>query len=141
MVYAGSKLALSNQAENTALWELCGVSGSVDVEDHGYLPMDRLLARHKAIQQTLAKKHLQQGQLVLYDITSTYFEGAYSESQIVLFGYNRDGKKGHEQIVLGLLCNARGCPVGGRSLRAIPRTPKRWSLRSKNCGGTMGWRR
>jgi transposase len=112
VVYAGSKLALSNQAKNTALWELCGVSGWVDVEQHCYFPMDRLLARQKAIQQTLAKKHLRNGHLVLYDITSTYLEGAYRESQIVLFGYNRDGKKAHEQVVVGLLCNAQGCPVG-----------------------------
>ncbi len=112
VVYAGSKLALSNQWKNTALWELCGVAGPVDVEEHCYLPMDRLLERQRAIQRTLASKHLQNGHLVLYDITSTYFEGAYLESQIVLFGYNRDGKKGHEQVVLGLLCNAEGCPVG-----------------------------
>lgn len=112
IVYAGSKLALSNQWKNTALWELCGVDGPVDVEEHCYLPMDRLLERQKAIQRTLASKHLQNGHMVLYDITSTYFEGAYLESEIVLFGYNRDGKKGHEQVVLGLLCNAEGCPVG-----------------------------
>jgi transposase len=112
VVYAGSKLALSNQWKNTALWELCGVEGPVDVEEHCYLPMDRLLERQHAIQRTLASKHLRNGHLVLYDITSTYFEGAYVESEIVLFGYNRDGKKGHEQVVLGLLCNAEGCPVG-----------------------------
>jgi transposase len=112
VVYAGSKLALSNQWKNTALWELCGVDGPVDVEKHCYLPMDRLLERQRAIQRTLASKHLKNGHLVLYDITSTYFEGEYLESQIVLFGYNRDGKKGHEQVVLGLLCNAEGCPVG-----------------------------
>lgn len=112
IVYAGSKLALSNQWKNTTLWELCGVTGAVDVEEHCYLPLDRLLERQKAIQRTLASKHLQNGHLVLYDITSTYFEGAYAESQIVLFGYNRDAKKGHEQVVLGLLCNAEGCPVG-----------------------------
>ncbi len=112
VVYAGSKLALSNQWKNTALWELCGVDGPVDVEEHCYLPMDRLLERQRAIEHTLASKHLQNGHLVLYDITSTYFEAAYLESQIVLFGYNRDGKKGHEQVVLGLLCNAEGCPVG-----------------------------
>ena len=112
VVYAGSKLALSHQAKNTALWELCGVHGRVDVEDHCYRPMDRLLARQKAIQQHLAEKHLPNGHLVLYDITSTYFEGAYAQSEIVLFGYNRDGKPGHEQVVLGLLCNAQGCPVG-----------------------------
>jgi transposase len=112
VVYAGSKLALSHQWKNTTLWELCGVEGPVDVEVHCYLPMDRLLERQRAIQRTLASKHLKNGHLVLYDITSTYFEGAYVESEIVLFGYNRDGKKGHEQVVLGLLCNAEGCPVG-----------------------------
>lgn len=112
VVYAGSKLALSHQAKNTALWELCGVEGGVDVETHCYQPMDRLLERQKAIQQRLARQHLQHGHLVLYDITSTYFEGAYAQSDLVLFGYNRDGKQGHEQIVLGLLCNPQGCPVG-----------------------------
>ena len=75
IVYAGSKLALSNQAKNTALWELCGVPGEVDVEKHCYQPMDRLLERQKAIQRTLASRHLQEGHLVLYDITSSYFEG------------------------------------------------------------------
>jgi transposase len=112
VVYAGSKLALTNQAKNSALWELCGVPGEVDVEDHCYKPMDRLLERQKAIQKALAKKHLRNGHVVLYDITSSYFEGAYADSDIVLFGYNRDGKKGHEQVVLGLLCDERGCPVG-----------------------------
>ncbi len=112
VVYAGSKLALSNQWKNTALWEMCGVHGPVEVEEHCYLPMDRLLERQRAIQRTLAGKHLKNGHLVFYDITSTYPEGAYPESQIVLFGYNRDGKKGHEQVVLGLLCGAEGCPVG-----------------------------
>ena len=112
IVYAGSKLALSNRWKSTALWELCGITGPVDVEKHCYLPMDRLLERQKAIQRTLAGQHLQNGHLVLYDITSTYFEGAYKDSDIVLFGYNRDGKKGHEQVVIGLLCNAQGCPVG-----------------------------
>ena len=112
VVYAGSKLALSHQANSSALWDLCGVTGTVDVEDHCYQPMDRLLERQPAIQRALAKKHLQNGHVVLYDITSTYFEGAYEQSDIVLFGYNRDGKRGHEQVVLGLLCDARGCPVG-----------------------------
>jgi transposase len=112
VVYAGSKLALSNQWKNSALWDLCGVMGDVDVEDHCYQPMDRLLERQNAIQKALAKKHLQNGHVVLYDITSSYFEGAYELSDIVLFGYNRDGKHGHEQVVLGLLCDHRGCPVG-----------------------------
>lgn len=112
ILYAGSKLSLSHQWKSTVLWELCGVSGPVDVEDHCYEPMDRLLDRQKAIQKALAAKHFREGCLVLYDITSSYLEGAYEKSEIVLFGYNRDGKRGHEQICLGLLCNEQGCPVG-----------------------------
>lgn len=112
VVYAGSKLALSNQWKNTALWELCGVPGPVDVDAHCYAPMDRLLARQGAIEKTLAAKHLKEGRLVLYDITSSYFEGEYADSELVLFGYNRDGKRGHEQMVVALVCNEEGCPVG-----------------------------
>ncbi len=62
--------------------------------------------------RALAKKHLQNGHLVLYDITSSYLEGEYEASEIVGFGYNRDGKRGHEQVVIGLICNEQGCPVG-----------------------------
>jgi len=112
IVYAGSKLALSHQGPNTALWELCGVEGKIDVDKHCYEVMDRLLERQPAIQRALAKKHLQDGHLVLYDITSSYFEGEYEASEIAAFGYNRDGKRGHEQMVIGLICNEEGCPVG-----------------------------
>lgn len=112
VVYAGSKLSLCNHWEDSALWDLAGVVARPDVERHCYLPMDRLLERQKSIQKTLAAKHLQNGHLVLYDITSSYLEGAYENSELVDFGYNRDGKKGHEQIVIGLLCSAEGCPVG-----------------------------
>ena len=112
IVYAGSKLALSHQGPNTALWELCGVEGKVDVDKHCYEVMDRLLERQPAIQRALAEKHLQNGHLVLYDITSSYLEGEYDASEMVAFGYNRDGKRGHEQVVIGLICTEQGCPVG-----------------------------
>lgn len=112
ITYAGSKLSLCHQQDNTSLWELCGIEGKLDVEKHCYHPLDELLERQGAIQKKLAKKHLDHGQLVLYDITSSYLEGEYTESELVAFGYNRDGKKGHEQIVIGLLCNRKGCPVG-----------------------------
>jgi hypothetical protein len=112
VVNAGSKLALSNQWKNTTLWEQAGVTGPVDVDKHCYAPMDRLLARQGAIEKTLAARHLTEGRLVLYDITSSYFEGDYDDSEIVLFGYNRDGKRGHEQMVIALVCNEEGCPVG-----------------------------
>ena len=112
LVYAGSKLALCNHHPNTCLWELCGIDEAPAVDVHCYAPMDRLLQRQAAIQTTLARRHLSSGHLVLYDITSVYFEGEYNDSELVTFGYNRDGKKGREQIVVGLICNAQGCPVG-----------------------------
>jgi len=112
VIHAGSKLALSHLWKTTALWELCGTPGAVDVRTHCYAAMDRLLARQEAIQKHLAARHLHEGALVLYDITSSYFEGDYAESELVQFGYNRDGKRGHEQMVIGLLCSATGCPVG-----------------------------
>jgi hypothetical protein len=112
LVYAGSKLSLCNHSANTCLWELCGVEDPPDVESHCYAPMDKLLQRQAAIQKTLARRHLRGGHLVLYDITSIYFEGEYKASELVQFGYNRDKKKGREQIVVGLICNAQGCPVG-----------------------------
>jgi hypothetical protein len=111
IVWQGSKLSLSQRWQDSALWELCGTPGPVDVDEHCYEALDRLLERQPAIQQTLARRHLANGCLVLYDITSTYFEGEYEESLLVQFGYNRDGKRGHEQVVIGLLTDARGCPV------------------------------
>ena len=111
LVFQGSKLSLSNCGSYSALWEICGISGEIDVETNCYDVMDKLLERQDAIQRSLAKKHLQDGTLVLYDITSCYMEGAYENSEIVAFGYNRDKKRGHEQIVVSLLCNKDGCPV------------------------------
>jgi len=112
LVYAGSKLSLSNRYKDTALWELCGVEGAVDVEEHCYASMDRLLERQEALQKKLAAKHFDGNALVLYDITSSYFEGEYEDSDIVKFGYNRDKKRGHEQMVIGLICTSKGCPIG-----------------------------
>ena len=112
LVYAGSKLALSQITSYSDLWEICGVEGPIDVDTHCYQTMDRLLERQPAIQRALAKKHLTGGHLVLYDLTSTYFEGQYAQSDLVTFGYNRDGKKGHEQVVIGMICSPEGCPVG-----------------------------
>ena len=88
VIFAGSKLSLCHQHNNSCLWELCGVEDEPNVEMHCYDAMDRLLARQRGIQKTLAKSHLKDGHLVLYDITSSYFEGAYEDSELVSFGYN-----------------------------------------------------
>ena len=111
LVYAGSKLSLSHCGSYSALWEASGIEGEVDVNTHCYEAMDNLFERQDAIEKKLAKKHLSDGTLVLYDITSSYMEGEYSDSELVTFGYNRDQKRGHEQIVISLLCAKDGCPV------------------------------
>ena len=119
IVFAGSKLALSNCTSFSTLWEVCGISGEIDidVDVHCYDAMDKLFARQTHIQQTLAKKHLYNGTIVLYDITSCYMEGEYLNSELVEFGYNRDKKRGAEQIIISLLCNKDGCPIAVEVLK------------------------
>jgi transposase len=113
IMYPGSKLSLTGMYLDTVLWELCGhdKNSLPDVNTDCYEPMDKLLKRQKSIQKQLANNHLNDGCIVLYDITSTYFEGEYQNSDLVKFGYNRDCKKGHEQINIGLLTNIEGCPI------------------------------
>ena len=77
--------------------------------DDLYEAMDWLLPRQQRIEQALAKRHLSDGCLVLYDVTSTYFEGHHCP--LARFGHSRDERSGNPQIVCGLLTNAEGCPV------------------------------
>ena len=107
----GSKLATARGlAEATArdsLAETLGL-GAID-EDDLYAAMDWLLQRQHAIERRLAKRHLADGALVLYDLTSVYLEGR--RCPLAKRGYSRDGKRGKLQIEFGLLCDREGCPV------------------------------
>ena len=78
-------------------------------ESQLYAALDWLYLHQGAIEKRLASRHLQDGSLVLYDVSSTYFEGHCCP--LAQLGYSRDGKKGTLQIVFGLLCNSAGCPV------------------------------
>ena len=78
-------------------------------EDDLYRAMDWLEKRQRRIEGKLAKKHLRDGSLVLYDVTSSYYTGTHCK--LAKRGHNRDRKKGFPQIVYGLLCNVDGCPV------------------------------
>jgi transposase len=78
-------------------------------ENDLYEAMDWLAERQPAIEKKLAAKHLQHGSLVLYDLTSTYFEGRHCP--LARLGHSRDGRKDKAQIVFGLLCTEEGCPV------------------------------
>jgi transposase len=106
-----SKLAaargLSAATAASSLGEVLGL-GCVD-EDDLYAALDWLLERQPAIETTLAKRHLTNGTLVLYDVSSSYMEGRCCP--LAKRGYSRDGKKGTLQIVYGLLCAPDGCPV------------------------------
>jgi len=107
----GSKLATARglaEATRTSTLSAALKLPAVD-EDDLYAALDWLLARQGAIEQALARRHLQAGQLVLYDVTSTYFEGR--RCPLAKRGHSRDGKRDKLQIVFGVLTNAAGCPV------------------------------
>lgn len=105
----GSKLSILPWLKDTAADCLFGFDrAALDVEDL-YDAMDRLLARQPAIQKQLAARSLGDGCLVFYDLTSTYFEGEHC--LIARFGYNRDGKKGKLQVVIGMTADTQGRPV------------------------------
>ena len=107
----GSKLAtargLAADTARDSLAEELGIE-RVD-EDELYAAMDWLLERQSVIEQRLAKRHLSDGALVLYDLSSTWLEGRCCP--LAKRGYSRDGKRGKLQIVFGLLCNREGCPI------------------------------
>jgi Transposase DDE domain len=74
-----------------------------------YRSLDWLLERQAAVEGKLAARHLKEGTLLLYDVTSTYVEGRHCP--LAAYGYSRDGKPGKQQIVFGLLTTPEGCPV------------------------------
>jgi len=102
-----SKLATTRWWHTTTLPEDLGVADAG--EDELYAAMDWLVERQSRIEKKLAARHLEEGGLVLYDLTSSYFEG--TRCPLAALGHNRDGKKGKPQVNYGLLTDRRGCPV------------------------------
>ncbi|MCC7412081.1 MAG: IS1634 family transposase [Gammaproteobacteria bacterium] len=102
-----TKLATTRWWHTTTLAEEFGVADAD--EDELYAAMDWLLERQPVIEKKLATRHLKLDSLVLYDLSSSYFEG--STCPLAKLGYSRDGKKGKLQVNYGLLTDARGCPV------------------------------
>ncbi len=103
----GSKLACTRQLAQSTLAEELDVEGA-DTDDL-YAAMDWLLARQEAIEGRLARRHLQGGSLVLYDVSSSYLEGRCCP--LARRGYSRDRRRGSLQVVYGLLCDREGRPV------------------------------
>lgn len=102
-----TKLATTRWWHTTTLAEHFRVTDAT--EDELYAAMDWLLAGQRRIQNKLAARHLHEDALVLYDLSSSYFEG--KTCPLAQRGYSRDGKKGKPQVNYGLLTDARGCPV------------------------------
>lgn len=111
LIDPASKLAtargLDDDTATCSLGQVLGL-GAVD-EQELYEALDWLVGQQGRIEQALARRHLQHATLVLYDVTSTYFEGR--TCPLAKRGYSRDGKRHKLQIVFGLMCTAEGCPV------------------------------
>ena len=106
-----SKLATARQLDATTATSSLGPLlelGTVS-EQELYAALDWLLSQQSRIESRLAQRHLSQGTLVLYDVSSTYFEGR--TCPLARRGYSRDGKRDKLQIIFGLLCASDGCPV------------------------------
>jgi hypothetical protein len=102
-----TKLATTRWWHTTTLAQDFGV---VDADENDlYAAMDWLLARQDRIEKKLAARHLEAGGLVLYDLSSSYFEG--TTCPLARRGHDRDGKRGLLQVNYGLLTDVRGCPV------------------------------
>jgi transposase len=112
--------ALDTDTLSNSLGELLGLQKVQD--DDLYRAMDWLLERQTDIENALAKRHFAEGGLVLYDLTSTYFEGRHCK--LAHLGHSRDDKGGKPQIVFGLLTNAEGCPVAVEVFEGNTADPK-----------------
>ena len=102
-----SKLATVRSFESSTLASELGVADAD--EDELYAAMDWLLEQQPKMESALARRHLAEGGLVLYDLTSVYMEGGKCE--LARRGYSRDGKRGLPQVEFGLITNREGCPV------------------------------
>jgi Transposase DDE domain len=107
VIAPGSKLGTVRTLGQSTLAEELGVQGAD--EDDLYEAMDWLLERQDTIEDRLATRHFRDGEMVLYDVSSSYFEGR--SCPLAKFGYSRDGKHGLPQIIYGLLCDNDGRPV------------------------------
>ena len=111
IIEPASKLATARGLHTDTLHHSLGEVLQLDSADETelYQAMDWLLPRQERIEQRLAQRQLSNGGLVLYDLTSTYFEGRHCP--LAKLGHSRDDKSGKPQVVFGLLTNAAGCPV------------------------------
>ncbi len=129
-----SKLAMTHAWADTTLAEDLGIADAD--EDELYAAMDWLIERQDKIEKRLAKRHLKEGGLVLFDLTSSSFEG--TTCPLAKIGYSRDGKPGTLQVNYGLLTDARGCPVAVSVFEGNTADPKTLLPQVEKVRGSFG---
>ena len=129
-----SKLGMTQAWNDTTLSDDLGVADAH--EDELYDAMDWLVEKQGAIEQRLAKRHLKSGGLVLFDLTSSTFEG--TKCPLAKLGYSRDGKPGTLQVNYGLLTDDRGCPVSVSVFEGNTGDPKTLLPQVEKVRGTFG---
>ena len=120
LIFPSSKLANTRHWHDTTLAQELDVADAT--ADQLYDAMDWLLERQAAIENKLARRHLSDGGLVLYDVTSSYYEG--KTCPLARFGHDRDGKSGCPIIVYGALTDADGRPVAVQVYQGNTADPK-----------------
>lgn len=136
----GPKLGVEDEVGecgNSTLGLLLGIEGAS--ADSLYATMDWLLERQPEVEQALARRHLADGELVLYDVTSSYFEG--EKCGLAKFGHSRDGRRDRAQVVYGLLCSASGCPVAVEAFAGNTADPRTLSSQVKKLSEGYGLKR
>ena len=135
LIHPCSKLATTRQWHTTTLAEELSVQDAD--EDDLYEAMDWLLERKQRIENKLAKRHLSEGCTVLYDVSSSYYEGR--TCPLARLGYDRDGQKGLPIIVYGVLTDAEGRPVAIEIYPGNTGDPQRSRTKWTRCGSSSAW--
>jgi len=131
-----SKLSTISWWDDVTLGTDLGVAGAS--ADDAYAAMDWLAARQDAIEKELARRHLREGGIAMFDLSSSWVEGSCCE--LAAYGYSRDGKKGKAQIEYGLLTDPEGRPVAVRVFTGNTGDPKTFPEAVDAVRGTFGLR-
>jgi Transposase DDE domain len=139
VIEQGSRLSAVRLAQRHAACDVLGIRRGFDENDL-YANLTWLSQHQEAIEKRLfAKRRGQKPELFLYDVTSSYLEG--EDNAYGAYGYNRDGKKGKKQIVIGLLCDEQGAPVSTEVFRGNTQDPKTFGAQVKKASERFGCER
>jgi transposase len=136
LIDQGSRLSAVRLAQRHGACDILGLDSFN--EDHLYKNLGWLAEKQEAIEKRLFRKRYgsEKPQLFLYDVTSSYLEGV--NNILAAFGYNRDGKKGKMQVVIGLLSGEDGTPVSVRVFKGNTQDPKTLSEQVRTVAVTFG---